>query len=561
MKRKCLALVLAAVMAAGMMAGCTQTPPATDPETVPATIEQTQAAQPQEAQTIDQITIGTLSQIETATREEYAYDMLASGVSEMPLVYQDTAGDFHPLLADFHTEDGKVWTYTVEEGMCWNDGTPVTAEDILFTLNYEDAGGSANFVDQTDAEGKTTKAKYTDCTVSEDGRSISLTLAAPNVRALSGMTSFRVMPKHIYEGNDAPTEADRRVTCGPYQLEQFHKESGTLTFVPNPHFPGKPHVEKIVYRLFNNADTMYLALQSGDIDMVWDYSQGVPASYQQVLAQDNSILLTNVPAANAPAVLVFNNTNGIFADGNLRKAVSCALDYEVFKTYFGSPYAQTPGMGFVPSTTVGYRQTPALHQDLDQMKEHLAAAGYTQRNADGHYVNANGAVLGFTLTVNADKQTHMGYAELIKTQLEQAGIQVTLDAVDKASYNAKTSNKFSENHITMEAAIFGYTAAGMGMGNGLGTIYVDGRHPVQGGAQVFDEEFQSILTQMEQAKDLEQYKRAAGQMQEFYAEQMPLLALYWDNMMYACSAGLDHVTVDNTFGLNNIPNWFTITRK
>ena len=75
----------------------------------------------------------------------------------------------------------------------------------------------------------------------------------------------------------------------------------------------------------------------------------------------------------------------------------------------------------------------------------------------------------------------MGYAEMIKTQLEAFGIQVNLDTVDKDAYNAKTSNKFSENNITMEAAIYGYTAAGMGMGNGLGSIYVDGNHAVQGG--------------------------------------------------------------------------------
>lgn len=97
----------------------------------------------------------------------------------------------------------------------------------------------------------------------------------------------------------------------------------------------------------------------------------------------------------------------------------------------------------------------------------MKAAGYTEKNADGFYVNADGAAAAFTLTVNAAKETHVGYAEMIKTQLETFGIQVNLDAVDKDAYNAKTSNKFSENNITMEAAIYGYTAAGMGMGNGL----------------------------------------------------------------------------------------------
>ena len=155
----------------------------------------------------------------------------------------------------------------------------------------------------------------------------------------------------------------------------------------------------------------------------------------------------------------------------------------------------------------------------------------------------------------------MGYAEMIKTQLEAFGIQVNLDTVDKDAYNAKTSNKFSENNITMEAAIYGYTAAGMGMGNGLGSIYVDGNHAVQGGCQVFDEEFSAILREMKAAKTIEDYYTGAAKLQDYYAAHMPLIALYWDNMMLAYSSSLDNVTVDAVFGLNNVNNWFSITKK
>ena len=91
----------------------------------------------------------------------------------------------------------------------------MTAEDLLFTLQYDQANGSANFEAQTGEDGKVTNAKYTGYTLSDDKMSISLTLASPNVRELSNMTSFRVMPKHIYEGKDTVTEAEGRITCGP----------------------------------------------------------------------------------------------------------------------------------------------------------------------------------------------------------------------------------------------------------------------------------------------------------------------------------------------------------
>lgn len=556
--------LLLAVLMVLSLAACGKTPaePTQTPSTQPSTeTPTTEATEPAPTYAIDTLTVGTTAAIETAVFGEYNFDMLASGVSELPLVYQDTKGEYHPLLATYATEDAATWTYTIQDGMTWSDGAPVTAEDILFTLQYDQANGSANFEAQTGEDGKVTDAKYTGYSLSDDKMSISLTLASPNVRELSNMTSFRIMPKHVYEDKDTVTEAEGRITCGPYVLESFNKEAGTITFAVNEYYPQKPNVEKIVYQLFGNEDTMYLALQQGDIDMVWAYSTGVAGTYQDVLSTDTNVSLVNVAAANAPAVLAFNNAKGMFSDENLRRAVSYALNYEEFKTYFGSAYAEIPNRGFVPSTTVGYTDTEKLTTDTAKADEYMKAAGYTEKNADGFYVNADGAAAAFTLTVNAAKETHVGYAEMIKTQLEAFGIQVNLDAVDKDAYNAKTSNKFSENNITMEAAIYGYTAAGMGMGNGLGSIYVDGNHAVQGGCQVFDEAFSSILDELKAAKTIEEYYTGAAKLQDYYAAHMPLIALYWDNMMLAYSSKLDNVTVDAVFGLNNVNNWFSITKK
>ncbi len=549
--KKVLALLLAAILTLSFSACGGATNP-----TTPSTEAPTESGY-----SISQITIGTTSAIETATREEYAFDMLSSGVSQPPLVYQDLSGEYHPLLASFETADATTWVYTVTEGMTWSDGAPVTAEDILFTLEREQANGGAVFEAQTDSEGKTTEAKYTGYTLSDDKRSISLTLASPNVRELSNMTTFRVMPKHIYEGKETVTAAEARISCGPYVLESFQKEAGTLTFTVNPYYPQKPNVEKIVYQLFGNGDTMYLALQSGDLDMVWNYSAGVAGTYQEILANDDQIALVNVAAANAPAVLAFNNAKGLFADENLRKAVSYALDYSAFQTYFGSAYAEIPNRGFVPATIVGYQETEKLETNLETAASFMEAAGYTGKNEDGFYVNADGDIASFTLTVNAGKETQVGYGELIKTQLEIFGIQVVLDTLDGDSYNAKTSNKFSENNITMEAAIYGYTAAGMGMGGGLASIYVDGTHPVQGGCQVYDKQFGEILVELGGATTLDAYYESAGKLQNYYAEHLPFLALYWDNMMFAYAAKLNNLTVDAVFGLNNVNNWFTITEK
>ena len=127
MKKKYLALLCALALTLSVLAGCgggnqnePDTPDAAPTETqTPETPQETPEETPQEpaGPAISQITIGTTSAIETACQDEYAYDMLASGTSELPLVYQDTAGEYHPLLATYATEDSATWTYTIVDGM------------------------------------------------------------------------------------------------------------------------------------------------------------------------------------------------------------------------------------------------------------------------------------------------------------------------------------------------------------------------------------------------------------------------------------------------------------
>lgn len=142
MKKKALSALLAAVVALSLAACAAQTE--TPVETTAATTAVTAAEPKTEPEyPVETVTVGTTAAIETAVYGEYNFDMLASGVSELPLVYQDISGEFHPLLAEFTTEDAQTWTYTIREGMTWSDGEAVTAEDILFTLEYDQANWSA----------------------------------------------------------------------------------------------------------------------------------------------------------------------------------------------------------------------------------------------------------------------------------------------------------------------------------------------------------------------------------------------------------------------------------
>ena len=159
------------------------------------------------------ITIGTSMKLEKATRDEYNYDTLSSGISELPLVSKNTDGTFSPLLVDNTTSDSKIWTLTLNDNYRWSDGNNVTAEDILFSLEYEWDNNTPLFSNSNE------KGEFETYSISEDNKSISLTLEKANIKYLDNLTTFRIRPKHIYNNKNT----DEIIELKKLNLETYNQ--------------------------------------------------------------------------------------------------------------------------------------------------------------------------------------------------------------------------------------------------------------------------------------------------------------------------------------------------
>lgn len=509
------------------------------------------------------IYIGTTMSIENAIRGEYNYDVLSSGCSEIPLIYQNDKGTYEPLLANFSTQDSKSWTYTILDNMKWSDGVDVSANDILFTLNYFDKYDNTHYLNDytyVDKDGNTyiDEKTYESYVISNDNKSITLTLKETNVRDLSNMTTFRIMPKHIYENKDVNELSieDKRVTCGPYLLESFDKSSNTLTYIVNEYYPNKPSIDKLVYKIFSNEDTMYSALRNKDLDTTWIYSKGVGSTYLNGLNKLDYLSKKEISTTAVNGVLMFNTKSEVFSNLNIRKAISYALNYDLFKSIFGGENARVANKGFAPESCIGYKDTEKLENNISKANELLISIGYIKEDK---FYKKDGKTLGFELIIKSNKSDQIRMGELVKAQLEEFGIEVTLTTLSNSDFNSKISNKFSNNNVNFEACINGFTQAGMNMGNGLGSIYVDKNHIVQGGCQVDDVEFINILNEMNNASNLEKYAESAANLQNYYVNNVPMIALYWDNNTYFYNNRLNNIKLDANFGINNVTNWLNIT--
>ncbi len=521
-----------------------------------------------------ELVVGALTTIEKATRDEYNYDVLTASVTQLPMIGQNAEdGTFYSQLCDYEVASTKQVKFTVRENMKWSDGEYVTANDIKHTFDYMDKRGSNYFVDVETEKGTTAKL-FESASISENQRSITINLVNDNVRILSSLLDLRIQPEHIYKNymeqdSGEPSAELSRVGCGPFTFSSFDKASNTLTFEKSKTYPFKKGeqtpISKLSYVLYANEDAMMMDLIKGQIDYTWIYSSGISADSQKVAAKDGqNVQFHHINKRGVSASIVFNCDKAPFNDKSFRVAVAHAIDYVSARDTFASPYASVPNRSFVPSSTVGYKETEQLHKDETYLSSFASQNGYTDKNAQGFYVKGD-EVLQFDLTVDSTKTAHVRYADFVKTSLEKAGIKVNLDPQTTADFRTKTTNKFSHDAglegPTHQACILGFTEAGMNMMQGMGSIYINKNHAVQGVAQVNDATFLNAINAMGSASSLEAYETACHSLQDYYAENIPVAALFWDANVTPYNSRLSNMKSDANWGLNSFINWFNISIK
>ena len=178
------------------------------------------------------------------------------------LTAHDGENQVVPGLAESWDFDDETNTYTfhMAEDAKWQDGEPVTAEDVKFTIEaiMNPENGSENAPNYEDVE---------EINVIDD-HTVAFKLEDKNVAFLDYMT-MAVLPKHLLEGEDMQTSDFFRnpVGTGPYKIESWD-EGQAITLVKNEdYFKGEPSIDKIVFKIVPDDNAKALQLKSGELDL------------------------------------------------------------------------------------------------------------------------------------------------------------------------------------------------------------------------------------------------------------------------------------------------------
>jgi peptide/nickel transport system substrate-binding protein len=325
------------------------------------------------------------------------------------------------------SNDGKTWTYKLRGGMKWSDGKPLTAEDVAWTVN---TAREEEWLNHSSVVANLTAT-------APDATTLVLKSSVPDPK-LPTMDVY-ILPKHIWGKLSAAErgkyDATDGVGSGPFVLEQFEKGQ-FARFKANPNFwGGKPAVDRVVLRKFNNPDAMVAALKTGELDA----AQDIPGQAFKELQEDDNIE-TVEGNQGAMSEVAINGGAGLakphpaLLDVRVRQAIGHAIDKQTLVDRV------LAGLG-EPSETLSVspdlKWTPELPADqvfdfdLDKARSILEDAGYRDTDGDGiREMPGGGRPLNFKYMVRSDGETGPEIAEFVTGWLREIGIDTTQKVAD-----------------------------------------------------------------------------------------------------------------------------------
>jgi peptide/nickel transport system substrate-binding protein len=312
----------------------------------------------------------------------------------------------HPYLATDYTlsPDKLTWTFTLRDGVKFSDGTPLTADDVVFSIDR--------------ARKSTTGLGYIDVAIKSvtapDASTVVITTKYPWAPLLADISLLTngIMPKD-FGGKTEEQFFEAPVGTGPFMLETW-KKGQSFKVVRNPNYwqTGKPLLNSIDFTSVPDDNTRSLQLEGGQADI----NMSPPFSAISSLKTKPGIVVTLFPATRVDMILL-NEKFAPLKDSHVRAAINYAIDRKaiVEAVLFGNGQ---PANSYMPPTLLYYDASlPEQTVDMAKAKEELAASAYP----DGFDVEF--------LSSNLSQDTSI--AQITQQALKPLGINVKVRTIDQ----------------------------------------------------------------------------------------------------------------------------------
>lgn len=351
------------------------------------------------------------------------------------LLKATSEGTLIPELAESYkiSDDGLTYTFVLKNNLSFHDGTPITADDVIFTVQKV----------QDPALKSPSKPNWDGVTAKKiDARTITFTLLKPYAPFLEN-TTLGIIPKHIWKNarDEDFTYSQYNfepIGSGPYKLYSTERNTSGIpqnyNLVPFDEYPlGSPFISHLIVKTFPNEKNMVEAYQKGDIQSMYDVSPQVAKS---IVRGDSKIYTTPLPRVFG----VFFNQNEapVLANKEVRQALQLATDRQtIIDNVLGGygvaitdpiPPGALPVGADLPTTTAT--------TSVDGARKILTSAGWTP-DANGimnKKIGKNTVPLRFSISTS-DTPELVQAANMVKIMWQKIGADVEVKIFETGELN------------------------------------------------------------------------------------------------------------------------------
>lgn len=475
------------------------------------------------------------------------------------LVKFDSRGLPQPDLVDSWgvSADGKVYNFSLRPNALWHDGTPVTSDDVLFTIEVIKSSGSLFPQDIKDLWSQIIVKRL-------DDKTFQFTLPEPFSPFLDYVT-FGILPKHILENvpADQLASADFNLSpvgTGPYKFGELlisgSQITGVVLVANQDYYLGAPFVEQVVFRYFSNSASALDAYRQGEVLGVSQLTLDVLESALQ--EPGLSVYTSRLPQMGLVFLNLNNPTVGFLQDANVRRALMLGMNRTVIASHILKGQAIVADSPILPGSWAYYDEIEKFPYDPEAAIQILNKEGYIF-TAGSSVRSKDGQPLTFTL-VHPDDEIHTQIAQAIQADWALIGVQLNLQSVPydtmvndyltTRNYEAALGDLSTSRTPDPDPYLFWHQAEATG-----------GQNYSQWDSRTASEFLETART----AADFNERARLYRNFQVVFAKELPSLPLYYPVYSYGVDAQVQGVQVAPMYDISDrlalINEWYLVTRR
>lgn len=315
------------------------------------------------------------------------------------------------LAESIENEDEENWVFTLKEGVKFHDGTVLTADDVVATIEW-----AKTFPASSNYTSKMVKVEAIDATT------VRITTDGPYAGLLYdlGYHFNFIVPKALIDsGHDFNSNP---VGTGPYKFDKWTR-GDSLKFIKNEEYFDKDNqakIAKLEWRFIPEGTSRTIALEAGEIDFIYEVEPNDIAR----LESNPDIEIAEITSV-VNWFLMLNKDVKPFDDINFRKAINTAIDRDAIVAGAINNYG-IPNISSVPMEFVGASNDNAEAYDIEKAKGYLTAWG--------------GDPSSVTLPILCSNETKVKVATIMQANLAEIGIKVDIVTMDLGTYLDATSS-------------------------------------------------------------------------------------------------------------------------